>query len=98
MHVVRNSSTMPNRFGIASVAFLLAGTSALAQQACSPHCDYTHYYGPFDFTYARPGLFGHPHCGPQGDCNPHLRYATGLLRPVITVRFPQVMTTPGQPR
>jgi hypothetical protein len=96
---VMGNSNMPNYFGLACLAFLLTGTNAvLAQQACSPHCDYTHYYGPLDFSYAQPGLFGHPHCGPQGDCAPHLSYAMGLLRPVVTVQFPRVMTAPRHPR
>ncbi len=66
---------------------------ARAEQLCYPHCDYTHYYGPFDFTYIQPGLFAWPHCGPQGDCAPHLAYTTGVRRPAgrITVRFPRAM-------
>ena len=52
-------------------------------------------YGPFDFTYAGPGLFGYPHCEPQGDCSPHLTYTTGIVRPQITVRFPRAI--PARP-
>jgi hypothetical protein len=64
-----------------------------AEQLCYPHCDYTHYYGPFDFTYIQPGLFAWPRCGPQGDCAPHLAYTAGVRRPAgrITVRFPRAM-------
>jgi hypothetical protein len=81
-----------DRFVFAVLGFFLAGTGvAFAERECFPHCDYTHYYGPFDFTYARPGLFGYPHCGPQGDCSPHLTYTTGIVRPQITVRFPRVI-------
>jgi hypothetical protein len=93
MHAKRH---VLHRFVFALLSFFLAGTGvAFAERECFPHCDYTHYYGPFDFTYARPGLFGYPHCGPQGDCSPHLTYTTGIVRPIqtgrITVRLPRVM-------
>jgi hypothetical protein len=70
----------------------LAPSPARAEQLCYPRCDYTHYYGPFDFTYIQPGLFAWPRCGPQGDCAPHLAYTTGIVRRTgrITVRFPRV--------
>jgi hypothetical protein len=94
---------MPNLPVWALLGLSIAGTGpAVAQQACFPHCDYTHYYGPYDFSYKQPGpgLFGYPHCGPQGDCAPNLSYATGLPRPIpagrITVRLPRLMT-PRQP-
>ncbi len=76
---------------LACLAFFPVGISTASAEACFPHCDYTHYYGPFDFTYAQPGLFGYPHCGPQGDCSPNLTYSTaGFPRWRITVRFPRV--------
>jgi hypothetical protein len=96
---------MPNRSVIALlgsvVVSILAGTgAAVAEQLCFPHCDYTHYYGPLDFSYRQPGLFGYPHCGPQGDCSPHLAYTTGILRPILTgriiVRLPRAKA-PSQP-
>jgi hypothetical protein len=76
---------------LAFLAFFAVGTGAVAAEACFPHCDYNHYYGPLDFTYVQPGLFAYPqHCGPQGDCSPHLTYSTtGFLRWRITVRFPR---------
>jgi hypothetical protein len=48
--------------------------SAFAQTDCTPHCDFNHYYGPSDYTYVRPGLFGYPRCGPRGNCSPNLVY------------------------
>ncbi len=81
---------LPTAF-VSWLTCFLAGTGfAAAQQACFPHCDYTHYYGPFDFSYIRPGLIGFPACGPQGDCAPYLAY-----NPVsggrITVRLLRAM-------
>ncbi len=97
----------PKGFVAALLAILaggsLAGPGALAEEWCFPHCDYTAYYGPYDFTYGKPGLFGYPQqCGPQGNCAPHLAYMTGrLVQPRIpagriTVRLPRLMT-PQQP-
>jgi hypothetical protein len=90
MHITRSRS-IP--FGLASVAVLLAGAgAATAQEACFPHCDYAHYYGPTDLTYVRPGLFGYPHhCGPQGNCAPYQTLApSGVPAGRITVRFPRM--------
>jgi hypothetical protein len=100
---------MPSRSPIALASSLLgaclvcilAGTgAAVAEQLCYPHCDYTHYYGPLDFSYRQPGVFGYPRCGPQGDCAPHLDYTTGILRPFltgrITVRLPRAMAPAQQ--
>jgi hypothetical protein len=92
---------MPSRVAVAVAASLVAGTGAAVAEQCSPRCDYSHYYGPYDFTYAKPGLFGYPRCGPQGDCAPRLVYTTGayapsigVLQPVptgrITVRLPRL--------
>jgi hypothetical protein len=54
---------------------LFCGLSpALAEVECFPHCDYWHDYGPYDFTYKRPGLFGYPVCDARGNCEPYLRY------------------------
>jgi hypothetical protein len=93
MHVKRNR---PSRFGLAFLAFLLAGTgAATAQELCFPHCDYAHYYGPVDLTYVKPGLFGHlHHCGPQGECSPQLALVpSGVPRGRITVQFPRATGT-----
>ncbi len=82
--------SMPNRVVVALLA-LAAGTgAAAAQRVCAPHCDYAHYYGPYDFTYAQPGLYGNPVCDEQGNCAPNLVYHN-VLGPVrkgrITVRL-----------
>jgi hypothetical protein len=53
---------------------LLQSGAAWAAIDCSPHCDYYHDYGPYDFTYAGPGLFGFPVCDWHGNCSPHLVY------------------------
>ena len=58
-----------------------AATVTMAADRCFPNCDYTHYYGPFDFTYERPDMVGHlHHCGPQGECAPDLAYTAGNRR------------------
>ena len=51
-----------------------AGRPAAADVSCAPNCDFFHYYGPYDFTYVRPGLFGYPVCDWRGNCSPHLVY------------------------
>jgi len=71
------------------VFFFLLGTHAVTAMECYPHCDYYHFYGPFDFTYVRPGLYGYPRCGLRGDCSPFLVYSTsGFRKGQISVRFP----------
>lgn len=81
---------MTRFFVVALLAFFCVGTRTVSAAECYPHCDYTHYYGPFDFTYVQPGLYGYPRCGPRGDCSPHLVYSTsGIRRGQITVRFPR---------
>jgi hypothetical protein len=76
-------------FAIVFLFFLLGLSPASAAVECFPHCDYWHDYGPYDFTYKRPGLFGYPICGPRGDCAPHLAYIYQRghgLRKRITIR------------
>jgi hypothetical protein len=46
----------------AALGFCLLGSDAVWAGDCSPHCDYWHYYGPYDFSYIRPGLFAYPIC------------------------------------
>jgi hypothetical protein len=60
----------------AAVLFGLSfsGSAARAEVECHPHCDYWHYYGPYDFSYKQPGLFGYPVCDARGNCAPYLRY------------------------
>jgi len=84
---------MPNYFALAflALAFSCVGTPTVSAAECFPHCDYTHYYGPFDFTYIQSGLFGYPRCNAQGNCFPQLVYSTTSFRlGRITVRFPRV--------
>ena len=63
-----------SRLTAAAIVLLLwlAPGSASAQSDCYPYCDFTHYYGPQDFTWVRPGLWAYPACGPSGYCSPHL--------------------------
>ena len=71
-----------------SVTLSVGSTAAFAQAGdCSPHCDFYHNYGPYDFSYIRPGLTGSPVCDRQGNCSPYLRYYV-FGRPVgrITIR------------
>ena len=65
---------MRTRSAAALFGLVLSGSAAGAVEQCFPVCDYYHYYGPQDFTYVRPGLFGFPRCGPSGECAPTLVY------------------------
>ena len=88
---------LPKCLVIALLAFFGVGTRAVPAAECYPHCDYTHYYGPFDFTYIQPHLFAYPRCGPSGNCAPQMVYSTsGFHRGTITVRFPRA--TARQPQ
>ena len=71
----------------ATTAAFLAGVSAGGAVECAPWCDFTHDYGPYDLTYKRPGLYGYPVCGPNGNCSPYTVYSYPRPRGVhITVR------------
>ena len=77
---------------VSSAPFLFAEAPAVLAAECYPHCDYNHYYGPLDFTYVRPGLYGYSVCGPRGECAPHLVYSTtGVRGWSVTIRFPRLM-------
>lgn len=72
----------------------LAGGPGKARAAeCYPHCDYNHYYGPYDFSYVRPGLYAYPVCDPRGRCAPYLAYygsgELGVRSGNIIVTFPR---------
>ncbi len=68
-------ANMMRVFAAVLFGLLLFGLDpAWAEVECFPHCDYWHDYGPYDFTYKQPGLFGYPICGPRGDCLPYLTY------------------------
>jgi hypothetical protein len=69
---------------------LFLGTGTAPATECYPHCDHSHYYGPSDFTYIRPGLYGYPRCGLRGECSPYLVYSTsGYRGGRISIRFPR---------
>ncbi len=90
-----------SRLFAAAIAMLVWFTPgfASAQSDCAPYCDFTHYYGPQDFTwaqpggygrqqfiYVRPGLFVRPYCGPSGYCSPYLVSSSQRFRGRVTVR------------
>lgn len=88
--------------GLAFLAFVWLGACfgarAASAEECFPYCDYNHYYGPYDFTYVQPGLFGYPRCDPRGNCSPQLVYSTtGFRRGRITVRFPRLTAVRPRP-
>jgi hypothetical protein len=86
-------------FAAVFVGVLSFGSGAAAQE-CYPHCDYWHYYGPLDFTYKRPGLFGYPVCDPLGNCAPYLRYTyqRGYApQKSVTIRVPARPLRPRVP-
>jgi hypothetical protein len=65
---------MSRFFASAVLGFYLVGLNTVWAEDCAPHCDYWHFYGPYDFSYIRPGMFGYPICDRQGNCSPHLVY------------------------
>jgi hypothetical protein len=65
---------------------LFAPAPASARIECAPHCDYNHDYGPYDFTYIRPGLYGYPRCNALGECLPHLGYIYSYPRYDVRIR------------
>ena len=80
---------MPRLFAAAFVASLgiLTFGAGGAVAECYPHCDYIQDYGPYDYTYIRPGLFGYPICDWRGNCLPHYAYVySGRGRGQITIR------------
>src|SRR5215813_6644695 len=68
---------------VAVLAF--APGPACAEVDCAPNCDFVHYYGPYDYTWVRPGLFLHARCGPSGFCSPHL-IRSSRYRGSVTIR------------
>jgi hypothetical protein len=73
---------------------MLAGGAALAAD-CGNVCDYNHYYGPADYTYIQPGLYGFPVCDWRGNCSPHQVYVNSyrprgriIIRPARHVPRP----------
>jgi hypothetical protein len=70
---------------VALLLFVL-GSSAMRAAGCSPHCDFSHGYGPYDLTYIRPGLYAYPVCWPRGDCAPYVVYTYARYRKRILIR------------
>ena len=78
---------MPRLFAAALFGLALCASSPALAVECAPHCDYTHDYGPYDFTYVRPGLYGYPACNFWGECLPRLAYTR-------TVRYGRIFIRP----
>ena len=81
---------MVGLFAAVLFGLLFFGSSPASAEDCYPHCDYWHDYGPYDFTYRRPGLYGYPICSPRGDCAPYLAYTYQRgyrLRKSVTIRM-----------
>ncbi|MGZ9086435.1 MAG: hypothetical protein ACXW3R_13060 [Rhodoplanes sp.] len=81
------------------VLVFVAGSNPAAPQSrlsCYPYCDYTHYYGPYDYRYIRQGLYCYPLCGPDGVCRPNPLCVVQAPRGSVTVRSlaGSVTTTP----
>jgi hypothetical protein len=74
---------------LAIICVSLSGAGTVLAAECFPYCDFTHDYGPYDFTYVRPGLYGYPICGPRGNCLPYVVYSTSgrARRGNVEVRF-----------
>lgn len=49
---------------------LPAPATAQTAVGCAPFCDYRHYYGTYDYTWAAPATYCQPVCGPDGTCVP----------------------------
>jgi hypothetical protein len=75
---------------LAVLCLTLCGAGTALAAECFPYCDYVHNYGPYDFTYVRPGLYGYPLCNARGNCLPNLAYSTSgqARRGNVEVRFP----------
>jgi hypothetical protein len=83
-------STVPGlRRLLAALCLSFCGAGSVLAAECYPHCDYVHNYGPYDFTYVRPGLYGYPLCNVRGECLPNLVYSTSgrARRGNVEVRF-----------
>jgi hypothetical protein len=84
-------------FASAILSVFLFGTDSVLAEDCAPHCDYWHNYGPYDFSYIKPGMVGYPICDRQGNCSPYLVYVyPGRRYGRITIRPVSKSTHPGQ--
>jgi hypothetical protein len=74
-------------FAVGMFSLFVFGVGAVSAADCSAHCDYWHYYGPYDFGYIESGLFGYPRCDARGNCSPRLDYVySGHRHGRITIR------------
>jgi hypothetical protein len=82
--------------GILAVLGGAAPAAAQSHPGCYPYCDYTHYYGPYDYRYIRPGLYCYPLCRLDGSCVPNPACVVQAPRGTVTVRSfaGPVSTTP----
>jgi hypothetical protein len=82
---------MPRYAALVPVSFIIllgCGQPAAAQSGpgCYPHCDFTHYYGPYNYGYVQPGLICYPRCRPDGVCAPDPLCISQQPRGRVTVR------------
>ena len=80
----------------AAILLALLPSAALAEVDCAPNCDFTHYYGPYDYTWVRPGLFLYARCGPSGYCSPYVISSSHYRGRVTIRRFAQPVRRPPQ--
>jgi hypothetical protein len=80
---------MLSRFAAALIWACFCAAPGAAAAECTPRCDYNHFYGPYDFTYIRPGFYAYPVCDARGECSPYLVYSEPVRRGRIVVRFPR---------
>jgi hypothetical protein len=72
----------------AAVALLSCTFAGAAGAECYPHCDYIQDYGPYDYTYIRPGLIAYPICDQGGNCSPYpVCVSSGRPLGRITIRL-----------
>ncbi len=85
------------RFAAAVVGFLLLGSSLASAQSvdCTPVCDFTHYYGPYNYAYrfapydylfSMPAATCVPICDRNGYCAPYSACEYPLRRGRVLVR------------
>lgn len=69
------------RLAVAVLSILILGPAAVRAQdlECSPVCNFTHYYGPYnyayknfplDYVYSKPAVICLPVCDGNGYCSP----------------------------
>jgi hypothetical protein len=87
---------MPRLISAITLLLALVPSTALAQVSCAPNCDFVHDYGPYDFTWVRPGLFLYPYCGPSGYCSPYVISSSHYRGRVTIHRLAQPIRRPPQ--